>query len=238
VNSFLGDWTAARADYDSAIALGRANEKANFGQWRAYVNVYAGDAAAAITELNQLAAAVDGMGIPEPRGVQTAILADVAAIGIHTGDLAAADKALSARAQLVLAQAQQVGTDAFRRGSEADLAYWSARLATAQGNTARAEQLAQQMETLLAPDANPRKLEPVHEVRGYIALQQKKYADAVAHFEQANLDDVYVKYHLGLALDGAGNAERAKTVFQDVARNNFNSLGYALVRQDAVRRAG
>lgn len=238
VNSFLGDWDAARADYDSAIARAEANAKATFGTWRAYVSIYAGDPAAAITELQGLAAAVDTMGIPEPRGVKINILTDVAAIAIHTGDLAAAEQALDARTQLMNARADQVNTETFRRGQDANIAYWSARLAIAQGNAARAEELAQQMETLMAPDANPRKDEPVHELRGFIALKQGKHADAAAHFEQGNLNDIYVKYQLGVALEGAGNAERAKAIFQDVAQNNFNSVGYALVRAEAVRKAG
>src|SRR6185437_12864178 len=47
-NTFLGDYAAARADYDSAMALGRANEKAAYAPFRAYVSVYAGDPTAAI----------------------------------------------------------------------------------------------------------------------------------------------------------------------------------------------
>ena len=43
VNSFGGDYTAARADYDSAMALGRGNEKGLFAPFRAYVSAYAGD---------------------------------------------------------------------------------------------------------------------------------------------------------------------------------------------------
>src|SRR6266550_2616931 len=60
-NTFLGDYAAARADYDSAMALGRANEKAAYAPFRAYVSVYAGDPGAAIAELNRLVASVDGM---------------------------------------------------------------------------------------------------------------------------------------------------------------------------------
>src|SRR5256886_16826778 len=37
-NTFLGDYAAARADYDSAIAVGRANEKAAYAPFRAYVD--------------------------------------------------------------------------------------------------------------------------------------------------------------------------------------------------------
>src|SRR5439155_380997 len=82
-NSFLGDYAAARADYDSAIAVGRANEKAAYAPFRAYVSVYAGDPAAAIDELNRLVAAVDGMGVPDPKTAKVAALTNVAVIATH-----------------------------------------------------------------------------------------------------------------------------------------------------------
>src|SRR5256886_7652328 len=73
-NTFLGDYAAARADYDSAMALGRANEKAAYAPFRAYVSVYAGDPGAAIAELNRLVASVDGMGVPDPKANKVAAL--------------------------------------------------------------------------------------------------------------------------------------------------------------------
>jgi len=42
VNSFAGDYDAARADYDSAMAMGRGNERGFFAPFRAYVSAYAG----------------------------------------------------------------------------------------------------------------------------------------------------------------------------------------------------
>src|SRR5205809_4187279 len=70
VNSFAGDYAAARADYDSAMAIGRGNEKGFFAPFRAYVSAYAGDPAATVAELNKLVNDVDGMGLPDPRGVK------------------------------------------------------------------------------------------------------------------------------------------------------------------------
>jgi len=63
VNSFAGDFDAARADYDSAMAVGRGNERGFFAPFRAYVSVYAGNSKDGISELNHLVAQADGMGI-------------------------------------------------------------------------------------------------------------------------------------------------------------------------------
>jgi len=59
----------------------------------AYVSVYAGDPAAAIDELNQQVAAVDGMGVPDPTGAKVAALTNIAQIAIHIRNAAAADDA-------------------------------------------------------------------------------------------------------------------------------------------------
>src|SRR5439155_1643384 len=83
-NTFLGDYAAARADYDSAMAVGRANEKAAYAPFRAYVSVYAGDPAAAIGELNRLVASGDGLGVPDPKANQVAAIANVVSISTPT----------------------------------------------------------------------------------------------------------------------------------------------------------
>jgi tetratricopeptide (TPR) repeat protein len=70
VNSFLGDYDQARADYDAAIALGTPNEKANYSVYRALVSVHAGDPEAAIDELNELVGAIDGMAAPNALGIK------------------------------------------------------------------------------------------------------------------------------------------------------------------------
>ena len=81
-------------------------------------------------------------------------------------------------------------------------------------------------------------MEPYHNLVGLVSLLQGNHADAIASFEKANLNSMYVKYHLGLAQEGAGNTEQAKAIFQEVAQWNFNSVGYALVRKDAMEKAG
>src|SRR6267378_2198379 len=81
VNSFAGDFDAARSDYDSAMAVGRGNERGFFAPFRAYVSVYAGNAPGAIVELNKLVAQADGMGLPDPVTVKINALSNVALIG-------------------------------------------------------------------------------------------------------------------------------------------------------------
>ena len=49
---------------------------------------------------------------------------------------------------------------------------------------------------------------------------------------------MYNKYHLALALDGAQQTHEARKLFKEVGEWSFNNVGYALVRKDALARAG
>jgi len=236
-NTFLGDYAAARADYDSGVAVGRANEKAAFAPFRAYVSVYAGNPAAAIDELNRLVAAIDGMGVPDPKTAKVAALTNVAVIATHTRNRAA-EEALKQLEQLLLQQADEAGTPAYRRGQQATIAYFAGWWAARRGDYAAAQKQADQIGHLLAPDANPRKLEPMHQLEGFIALYQGKYREAAGHLRLGNLLDPYVKYQLAVAMEGAGDAAEAKRLFTEVAEYNFNTVGFALVRKDAQQKVG
>jgi tetratricopeptide (TPR) repeat protein len=237
-NTFLGNYAAARANYDSAEAFAPPAQRAGFAPFRAFVSVYAGEPAAAIDELNRLVGAVDGMGVTDPTASKVNALTNVVVIAIHTGNRAAAEQALKQLEPLLLQQGDQAGNPAFRRGQEATIAYLEGWLAARNGDYTAAQKQADRINELLAPDANPRKLEPMHQLEGFIALYQKQYASAAEHFRHGSPFDPYVKYQLALATEGAGDAAGARKLFREVADYNFNALGFALVRRDALQKAG
>jgi hypothetical protein len=237
-NTFLGNYAAARANYDSAEAVARPGQRAGFAPFRALVSVYAGDPAAGIDELNRLVLAVDGMGVTDPTASKVGALTSVVTIAIHTGNRAAAEQALKQLEPLLLQQGDQAGNPAFRRGQEATIAYLEGWLAAKSGDYTAAQKQADRINELLAPDANPRKLEPMHQLEGFIALYQKQYSQAAEHFRHGSPFDPYVKYQLALATEGAGDAAGARKLFREVADYNFNALGFALVRRDALQKAG
>src|SRR2546421_711728 len=237
-NALLGNYAAARADYDSAIAVGRANEKAAYVPFRAYVSVYAGEPAAAIDELNRLVASVDGMGVPDPKAAKVAALGNVAVIAIHTRNQPAAEQALKQLGPVLMQQADEAANPAFRRGQDATMAYFDGWWAARRGDYGVAQQQADRIAQLLAPDKNPRKLEPMHQLEGFIALYQGKYGEAAVHLRQGNPFDPYIKYQLAVATEGAGDVAQAKQLYREVAEYNFNAVGFALVRKDAQQKVG
>jgi tetratricopeptide (TPR) repeat protein len=165
-------------------------------------------------------------------------LSNVAVIAIHTRNRPAAEQALRQLAPLLMQQADEAGNPAFRRGQQATIAYFEGWWAARRGDYAGAQKEAERINELLAPDANVRKLEPMHQILGFIALYQGNHRDAVGHLQQGNPFDPYIKYQLAVAAEGAGDASRAKKLFREVADYNFNAVGFALVRKDALQKAG
>ncbi|MEE8278310.1 MAG: tetratricopeptide repeat protein, partial [Thermoanaerobaculia bacterium] len=76
-----------------------------------------------------------------------------------------------------------------------------------------------------------------YRVIGLVHLLQGDYAKAVEHYRQANLNTMYIKFHLAQALEGLGETEEARRLFKEVSEWNFNSVGFALVHEEAAARA-
>lgn len=238
VNSFLGNYAEARADYDRAIVLADPVDKTGLGQFRPLVYVYEGNPAAAEAELEQMGAGIDGMNIPNAVGAKIGVYASLATIALHTGHLDVAQRAIDRLRDLFRQQAEVSRSDSFRRGNEANIAYWEGSLAARRGDFATARAKAQDIIRLRAPDQSPRKNEVAHDLLGMADLLEGKHASAAGHFAQANPNDIYSVYHRGLALEGAGRSAEAKPFFKRVAGWNFNGPETALVKKDAARRAG
>ena len=235
--TFLGEYDKARPDYDAAIRLGKNNSPAFYAMYRALVDVYAGNPEKGIAGLEQLVQAIDGMGIPDPEGQKISVLTDEAVIASHIHKFDVAEKAISRLDSLERKQGERSGNADFKRGVEADAAFWEGRLAAFKGDYPLARRKVAEFMKLTQPERNPTKNRRAHAILGFSALFQKQYDVAVKEFEQADPDNIYQTYERALALEGAGRATEAKALFKEVANYNFNAPGYGLVRGDAVARA-
>ena len=157
-------------------------------------------------------------------------------IALHNDLLADAERVLPMYARVVRADANAVNDANNTRLTEAAVLSWESQLAARRGDFAKALAKANEHKALVEKDQNPRRLETYHSLLGLIELRKKAFAEAIPHYRQADLTDVYQKYHLALALEGAGQSDEARKLFQDVASWNFNSVGFALTRKDAMKR--
>jgi len=237
VNSFLHNFDEARADYSRAMELetARGNNNAPFyAAFRAYVSLHEDNPAAAIAELTELLAGADAAGYEGLIDIKINWLTNIAQIGMHSGDFAAAQSALTERAVLMRQQAEETGTEQFSRGQEQGILYLDGMLAARQGDAETARAIAAEFGTLAEMDQNPRGMEPVHQILGIAEFFQGNHAAAAEHLAQGAPGNIYMKYYRAKALEGAGMAEMASATMAEVAAWNFNGVGFALIRNDVL----
>jgi superkiller protein 3 len=112
--------------------------------------------------------------------------------------------------------------------------YNRGRVALAKGDLAKAKSEAAAYEEGAKGRANSFRIRQAHELTGSIALAEKRYDDAIAHFGQANQQDPQVVYWTALAWQGKGDAAKAKELAARAAKANVLPLvSYAFVREKA-----
>lgn len=240
VDSFLGHYDEARADYDRGIATAEPANKPFYENYKLFTFIHAGDNGTAVRELERLANDTNTMNLPDAQqaGAKVFALTNAATVCLHAGMNDDGMRVIDELAQTLRANARVVGTEDFSKIQEAQIAYFQGQLAARKGEFAQAQALAKKYSDLVASQKNPRKMENYHDLLGLIAYQQKKYPQAVAEWRQADLTIIYNKYHLATALEAAGQKDEARKLYKEVAAFNFNTVGYALVRKDAIARAG
>jgi len=240
VNSFLGQYDEARKDYDRGIAAGGPANAGFLVPFKSFTWVYAGEPAKAIQSLEKLVADIDGFGAGKDQVLNAKVFAltNAALIAMFSGLNDDAERVLAMRTPLMRENAKVVGTEAFSKIQESQIAFFDGQLAAWRGDYKAASKLAKQTADLVAGENNPRKMEPVHELLGLIALRQKSYKKAVTELRLADQTQLHNKYLLAEALEATNAKDEAKKLYQEVAVNNFNTVDFALLRGDAKKRAG
>jgi tetratricopeptide (TPR) repeat protein len=83
---------------------------------------------------------------------------------------------------------------------------------------------------------NDGEIRRAHELAGTIALEDKKFDQAIAELTQGNQQDSYTLYRLGLAYQGKEDGSKAAEFFKRAAnQNSLPALNYAFVRLKAKK---
>ena len=223
------------------LAAGREVTKSTLANYRAFVNLHAGDHAAAVTELKAELDRLETLDMPPDQkiGARNFILTNISDICFNYDMLDDAATAVDQLSASLAESGSNSGDANFARQQKAVATFWQGKLAVRQGDYDTAAAKAEEFKALLAEDANPRAMEPYHEMLGLIALRQENYDAAIEHYEQANLStsagagDVKNIYMLAQALEGAGRDAEADELLQQVASWNFNSAWFAMLRNEA-----
>jgi len=240
VDSFLGNFAEARADYDRGMAAAGPANAGFLAPFKALTYVYAGDPATAVKALEKVVTEIDGFGAAPNQRLNAKVFAltNAASIAMWSGLYDDAARVIDARSVLMRENASVVGTQAFANIQETQIAFFEGQLAAWRGDYAAAKQRAKKMTELVAGENNPRKMEPCHELLGLVALRQKNYKLAVSEFRQADLTQLHNKFQLAQALEATRATDEAQRLYHEVAVNNFNTVDFAVLRDQARKKAG
>ena len=240
VNSFLGHYDEARQEYDRGIAAGGPANAGFLVPFKSFTWVYAGEPAKAIQSLEKLVSDIDGFGAGKDQVLNAKVFAltNAATIAMFSGLYDDAERVLAMRTVLMRENAKVVGTEAFSKIQETQIAFFDGQLAAWRGDYKAATKLAQKTAELVAGENNARKMEPYHELLGLIALRQKNYKKSATELRLADQTQLHNKYLLAQALEATNAGDEAKKLYKDVAENNFNTVDFALLRAPALKKVG
>ena len=202
--------------------------------------MYAGEPAKAVQSLEKLVADIDGFGAGKDQVLNAKVFAltNAATIAMFSGLNDDAQRVLTMRTALMRENAKFVGTEAFSKIQEAQIAFFDGQLAAWKGDYKSAAKLAQKTADLVAGENNARKMEPYHELLGLVALRQKNFKKAVTELRLADQTQLHNKYLLAQALEATNGKDEAARLYKEVAENNFNTVDFALLRAPALKKVG
>ena len=127
-------------------------------------------------------------------------------------------------------------SDEIKNNARLGFLYNEGKVAAAKGDLAKAK--ANQLEYAKGAQANNNQFQLwlSHELAGIIALAEKDYDKAIAEFGQANQQDTYNLYRIGLAYKEKGDKVKAREMFDKVAKyNQLTNLNYSFVKAQAQK---
>lgn len=129
-------------------------------------------------------------------------------------------------------------SDQVKQDTRLGARYNQGRIALAKGDLAKAKSEAAAYAEGAKARSNTFRLRQAHELMGSIALKEKQYDEAIAHFGEANQQDPQVIYWTALAYQGKGDTAKAKELATKAAKANVLPLvTYAFVREKAGKMA-
>lgn len=238
VNSFLGRYKEARADYDAATAATTGNRKPGLAMYRAHVHLFEGNPKAAVEELAALDKAVDGMNIPGALSVKRLIIGEESFIAFHFNMIPELERATAEENAIWAEQQKQLNTPDFTRQAAFNMALNEGYVAAAKGDYAAAKAKAAEAKQIRQVERNAAKDQPVHALLATIALKEKRWADVIKELDQASPQNRYGWYQRALALEELKQGAEAQKYYQMLANFYFNDPAIAIVRNEVLKKVG
>jgi tetratricopeptide (TPR) repeat protein len=230
---FKGQPAAARETFANIARVARnTGEKrtAHFWTAAAYVHEGATDKALAEIEANFTLS-----GTEQDGGTQSG---DLNLIGDILREAGRVDEALAKYAKAVdVSDAAQLPAEA-KAATKRNYLFEQSRAALAKKDLATAKAKAAAYATEVAVKKAPFEVRQQQELDGLIALEEKRFGDAVQAFKKSNQQDPRILLFMAEALKGAGDAKAAAAMATKAANFNQLSFNYGYVRAKAKKLEG
>lgn len=229
---FMGRTADARATFARLAQKARNDGERRLALfWTALSYVHDGETDKALAEVDKMAR------IAQASGDLATLSGDYNQMGDILLEAGRTDAAAARYAeQLQVIDTANVPAEVSRAAHRNGL-FDDARVALARGDLATASAQAAQYAQQVAAHGIPFEVWQQHETAGRVALAKKDWATAVSELEQANRQDPRVLYLLATALQGQGDAQRAREVAARAADWNALAPNYAFVRGKARKVA-
>lgn len=225
---FMGQPEEARKTLARLTAVARTpGEKRQALFWTAQSYVHEGATDKAIGELQKMAA------IDQTSGDLASLAGVINQMGDVLLEAGRVDEAAAKYKEQVATIDKAEVPAQVKDATHRQVLFEEARVALARKDGAAAKAKAAAYAAAVAVKKIPFEVRQSHELAGQIALEEKSYPAAVAELQQANDQDPRVLYLLARALQGAGDAQKAKEVGAKAADFNALSPNYGYVRGKA-----
>ena len=229
---FMGQTADARSSFARLAQKARNDgERRQALFWTAMSYVHDGQTDQALAEVDKMA------GIAQVSGDLATLSGDYNQMGDILLEAGRTDAAAAKYAEQLKAIDQASVPTEVRQAAHRNALFDDARVALARGDLATASAKAAEYAQQVAAHKIPFEVWQQHETAGRLALARKDWAAAVAELEQANQQDPRVLYLLATALQGRGDAQKARELAARAADWNALAANYAFVRGKARRMA-
>jgi tetratricopeptide (TPR) repeat protein len=236
-NTFLGNLEEARQNYMD----GGKHDQSVTGSipFIAYTYLYGGDANTAM-KCYMDAISVVTASDNDPARINFAksmYLQDCATIAAFSNDAPKLKEMITQIEPLSVQLGDDLGSEEAKLSQKASVLTLKAMSASLDGKFDDAKATAEQIKKILEPLTDPNKLDGYEFVLGFNSFKQKNFTEAITHFAKIQQSSLYYKYWLASAYEAAGDKDKAKNLYKELSGNNFNSLEFALIRNEVRKKS-
>lgn len=237
-NLFLNDIASAKSDYHKAVQLADDINLVIYSNYAAFTEIYKGEMKVAFDELNLALEKVNHLDITESQklGQKIFTLQNMIMLCVHGDQLDRTEKCLMMYTDNIKKRLEGIQSERYTLGQKAGVELYKIYYLAQKGDYSKAYEKCEKVKEIYKKLDNEILMENYYGAQAYVLLKEKKYKEAILSFQKSDMNEILNKYYLGMAYEKSGEKEKARKLYQEVSEFNFNSVEYALLRKDAMKK--